>query len=294
MSAFDVLRERIDLVEVAGRFTDLRPSGRAHVGRCPHPNHEDRNPSFHVYPDEGRFYCYGCRSSGDVTDLWASIRGVEPGIGAALDLAREFGVELPSANPDEQEQAEERRRLEAAYLQQAEEAHDALRHLPRIEEFWERRGFGEHLQNRFLLGAAEDGTEATIPFWNRAQVHGVIRRKLQDDAERKYLLPKKDDLLLGHRPLFVPGRVASGMIVVEGYVDALALAALGYGVAAVGGTHPSQEQLEELRRLPGVLYVLPDADEPGRRGGRQLVDKLYPKALLCEPNYEMEDNNRDY
>jgi DNA primase len=75
MSAFDVLRERINLVEVAGRHTDLRLSGRAYVGRCPRPDHEDNNPSFHVYSD-GRFHCYGCGWHGDATDFWAGVKGV--------------------------------------------------------------------------------------------------------------------------------------------------------------------------------------------------------------------------
>ena len=55
------------------------------------------------------------------------------------------------------------------------------------------------------------------------------------------------------------------MFLVEGYVDALALAALGYPAIAVGGTHMSERQLEELRHLPGPIYILPDADESGTR-----------------------------
>jgi DNA primase len=96
---------------------------------------------------------------------------------------------------------------------------------------------------------------------------------------------------LGYRPLFVPSAVKGGMFLVEGYVDALALAALGYGVAAVGGTHTNQEQMEDLRRLPGPLYVLPDADEEGRKAARRLVDQLYPKTMLCPPEYERKVTN---
>ena len=41
-------------------------------------------------------------------------------------------------------------------------------------------------------------------------------------SEPKYLLPKKDDLLFGHRPLFIPGPAHGEVFLVEGYVDALA------------------------------------------------------------------------
>ena len=105
------------------------------------------------------------------------------------------------------------------------------------------------------------------------------------------MLPEKEKLALGHRPLFIPERVREAMFLVEGYVDALALAALGYGAAAVGGTYLNQKQLQELRRLPGQIYVLPDADEEGEKAARRWVEELYPKALLCPPEYERKVTN---
>src|SRR4051812_10536114 len=152
MNPFEILREQADLVELAERRTELRQSGKAYVGRCPHPDHEDRNPSFYVYPDR-RFYCYGCGRHGDVTDLWAAVNNVEPGIKAALDLAREFGIEPPEVNPEAQRLAEERRRREAEYLEAATRAHYGLREHQSVVKWWQRRGFGEGLRQRFLLGA---------------------------------------------------------------------------------------------------------------------------------------------
>jgi hypothetical protein len=48
---------------------ELRPTGRSMVGRCPLPDHDDRNPSFHVYPADDRWHCYGCNRDGDIFDL---------------------------------------------------------------------------------------------------------------------------------------------------------------------------------------------------------------------------------
>jgi DNA primase len=286
VNPFEELRERVDLAELASRYTDLKPSERTFRGCCPHPEHDDEHPSFHVYP-EGRYFCYGCRLHGDVTDLWAAVKGLKPGMEAALDLAREYGVDLPTASPEAKEKAERRRQQEAEYLKQAEEYHEALLRYPSVANWWEGRGFDEGLREKFLLGVAGDGHAATIPFWNRGRVHGIVRRKLE--GEPKYMLPEKEKLALGHRPLFIPERVREGMFLVEGFVDALALAALGYGVAAVGGTHLNQEQLQELKRLPGPLYILPDADEEGEKAARRLVEELYPKAMLCPPEYERKE-----
>ena len=129
-----------------------------------------------------------------MTDLWAAVKGLRPGMEAALDLAREFGVDLPTVSAEAKEKAERRRQLEAEYLRQAEEHHEALSQHPSVVEWWEGRGFYEGLREKFLLGVTDDGARAaTIPFWNRGRVHGIVRRKLEKEPDRKYLLPKKEE-----------------------------------------------------------------------------------------------------
>lgn len=282
MSIFEALREQIGLAELAGQSTDLKSSEKTLRGCCPFPDHQDDAPSFHVYPDE-RFHCFGCRRHGDVTDLWAGVQGIEPGIEAALDLAREFGVELPERDPEAQRKAQERREKEDSYLEQARACHHALDRRPSVREWWEKRGFDIEYQERFLLGTNKGGTAATIPFWHRGRVQGLIHRKFE--GKPKYRYPKVEDFPEGHKPLFIPGPVRAGAYLVEGIVDALALAALGESAVAVGGTGVSSEQLADLRRMPGPLYVLPDADEEGDKAAREWARKLYPKALLCPAEY---------
>ena len=80
-------------------------------------------------------------------------------------------------------------------------------------------------------------------------------------------------------------------MLVEGYVDALALAALGMDAIAVGGTWISEQQLDGLRALPGPIYVMPDNDAEGEKAARRWVEDLYPKAFLCPPAYEEVTND---
>jgi DNA primase len=138
--------------------------------------------------------------------------------------------------------------------------HRALENHPRVREWCEGRGFGRELQKRFLLGATKDGTTVVIPFWHRGRVEGLIRRKLE--GEPRYLNPTSEEFAGGYKPLFTPGPVRAGAVLVEGIVDALANAALGESTIAVGGTGISPRQMAELQRLAGPLYVLPDADAP--------------------------------
>lgn len=58
------LKAQVPIERVIGQYVSLRPSGRTLIGRCCF--HEDRNPSFVVYPETQSFYCYGCQIGGDV------------------------------------------------------------------------------------------------------------------------------------------------------------------------------------------------------------------------------------
>src|SRR6185437_672899 len=67
-------RERIEraknenpIVQLVGRYVELKPSGSNLTGLCPF--HEEKVPSFTVYPNTGKFHCYGCGKHGDVINF---------------------------------------------------------------------------------------------------------------------------------------------------------------------------------------------------------------------------------
>ena len=274
---FDFLRDQVGLDQI------VSANGSSKV-RCVSPSHQDKDPSMQLYDDHA--HCFACGFHADVTGLWQAMRGFDKPIEAALDLAREFAIKLPKANPEARQKACERWDKENLYLQQAKACHGALSRHPHVREWWEARGFGQELRERFLLGTNKDGTAPVIPYWYRGRVQGLIRRKLE--GKPKYLYPKAEEFSGGHRPLFIPASVSAGAFLTEGIVDALALAAIGEGAIAIGGTTISREQLRELDRVPGPLYILPDADEEGEQAAREWARKLYPKALVCPPDYEGE------
>ena len=72
-------REKLDIVEIVSKFVDLQECGTEDrpyfKGLCPF--HNERSPSFIVYPLIQRFYCYGCMpDGGDVVDFVAEIKGI--------------------------------------------------------------------------------------------------------------------------------------------------------------------------------------------------------------------------
>ena len=57
------VRDRVDLVDLVGRFVSLKQAGRNHKGLCPF--HGEKTPSFVVTPDRGTYKCFGCGEGGN-------------------------------------------------------------------------------------------------------------------------------------------------------------------------------------------------------------------------------------
>jgi len=51
-----------DIVDLVGRHVKLRRNGSSFIGLCPF--HNEKTPSFHVYPANGSYYCFGCQVGG--------------------------------------------------------------------------------------------------------------------------------------------------------------------------------------------------------------------------------------
>jgi DNA primase len=274
-SVFEALREEVPigrLIESNGHRKTL----------C--VNHSEKTPSMHVYEDH--VHCFGCGFHGDVVDVWGAQKGIDRPFEAALDLARAFNVRLPEMSEETRRKAQERREKEADDLRLALVCHDALDKHPHVRDWWEARGFGADLRERFLLGANEGGTAAVIPFWHRGRVMGLVRRQLE--REPKYILPKAEEFPEGYRPLFIPAPIKGEVSLAEGYIDALAVAASGRSSIAIGGTDISDAQREELRKVlsdDATIYILPDDDESGREAARVWGRQFFPQARVCPPSY---------
>jgi hypothetical protein len=96
----EAVRDAAPIAEVASRYTKLEPLGGNawFVGRCALLDHEDKSPSFYIYP-LGRWWCYGCGRGGDVVDLEFHCGDYGELWEAMIALAVEYDVELPQ-RPD--------------------------------------------------------------------------------------------------------------------------------------------------------------------------------------------------
>jgi DNA primase len=154
----DEIRDRVDVVAVIGRYMELKRSGRTWKGCCVF--HGERTPSFHVYPEDKHFKCYGCGAYGDVFKFLQQVEGKEfPEV--VRELAREVGVEIPEVEEESAEQ--KRRRKERNEILAASEAAArywaarlSSRYGAAARRYLEERGVSEESIGRFRLGVAAD------------------------------------------------------------------------------------------------------------------------------------------
>jgi len=145
-------------VAVIGRHMDLKRSGRTWKGCCVF--HGEKTPSFHVYPEDKHFKCYGCGEYGDVFKFLQKLTGKEfPEV--VRELAAEVGVEIPETE-EESAEARERRRERNELLGACDAAarYWAARlwsdHGQGARAYLASRGIGEEITKAFRVGVSAD------------------------------------------------------------------------------------------------------------------------------------------
>lgn len=92
------LKSRSDIADVVSSYVGLRHSGRTMSGLCPF--HSDKSPSFHVYPENGSFYCFGCGAGGDVITFVRRIENLDY-MESVRFLAQRAGLNVPEDGADQ-------------------------------------------------------------------------------------------------------------------------------------------------------------------------------------------------
>jgi DNA primase len=147
----------VDIVAVIGRHVELKRSGRTWKGNCVF--HGEKTPSFHVYPEDKHFKCYGCGAYGDVFAFLQRLEGKEfPEVVRAL--AQEVGIEIPESSEEDSSEARARRKERNEILAASEAAARywaarlSSKYGAGARAYLEERGVSEDARARFRLGVA--------------------------------------------------------------------------------------------------------------------------------------------
>ena len=312
----DDLIARADVVEIIGRRIQLKKAGKEFKACCPF--HDEKSPSFTVSSAKGFYHCFGCGAHGtaigflmeydhmsfvDAIESLASTMGVEVPRDASDKPARRYD-ELFALTVS----------LEQHWQANLRDHPPALDYVKKrgVDSATARRfgiGYSSDSWNQVLdkFGATPEATE-------RLLATGVIIRKdngkhydrfrdrimfpIRDsrgrtigfggralgDGEPKYL--NSPETVLFHKGRELYGlyearqalRQIDQLVVVEGYMDVVALARHGIDFAvATLGTATTADHLNRLFRLTENVVFSFDGDRAGRKAAWRALENALPQ-----------------
>ena len=261
------IRQRVDLLEVVSAHVALKRAGRQYKGLCPF--HVEKTPSFHVDPERGLWYCFGCHLGGTVFDFVMRVEGLT--FPEALEaLAARAGVALPRP-AEEREALSEReamlRALDAAAGFFRAELEGVRGRVARA--YLAQRGVDDETARRFGLGYAPAAWDALL---------GALRARgfAVELLERVGLVqPREGGPGRGHYDMF-RHRLIFPIHDLQGRV-------VGFGGRALDDAVPKYLNSRESPAFNKgrLLYGLPQAREAIREVGEAVVVEGYMDVLAC-------------
>ena len=97
---------RVDMAEVASDFLTLKKSGSGYMCNCPF--HQEKTPSFHIYPARNIYKCFGCGKGGGVVSFLKEKEGMSF-MEAIQYLANKYHVTLHDQAVEETDEQRRKR-----------------------------------------------------------------------------------------------------------------------------------------------------------------------------------------
>jgi len=305
----DTLLARVDIVDVIDRRVPLKKAGQNYQACCPF--HSEKTPSFTVSPTKQFYHCFGCGAHGTALGFLMEYEHMSfPDAVAAL--AQDAGLPIPES-AQEPDRPKPPPALWDALEQAAQFYKQQLKQSSRAIDYLKRRGLTGAIAARYGIGYAPDGwsplkqvfpdytadalaasglvidgdnrrydrfrDRIMFPIRNvKGQIVGFGGRVL-DQGEPKYLNSPETPLF--HKGSEIYGlfearaaiKAAGRAIVVEGYMDVVALAQHGveFAVATLGTATTPIHARTLLRHTDRLIYAF-DGDNAGRKAAWRALE----------------------
>jgi DNA primase len=265
--AVSEIRDRLDIVDLVQSYVpSLKRAGRSSKGLCPF--HQEKTPSFVVFPDSQNFHCFGCGKGGDLFTFYMLVEHVEFRE-ALTELASRAGVTLDAAAPVNPERDEHRNRLVEINELAATFFSHVLKQSPEGaagREIVASRQISAEMVDRFSLGFAPDS-------WDRLLTFLQSRNFSPDDAFEAGLLQKRDSGGYYDRfrnRLMFPIRDRAGSVV-------------GFGGRVVGDAQPKYLNSPQtpIFDKSSLVYALDRAKDAIRKSGEVVIVEGYMDVIAA-------------
>ncbi len=308
------LLHRVDIVDVIERYVPLKKGGANYSACCPF--HTEKTPSFTVSPTKQFYHCFGCGVHGNAISFLIEYQGLGY-IEAVKDLAESVGMKMPEFEPRTRKPESGpdlyaiMERACDYYREQLKNAPRAIEYLKGrgvTGKIAARFGIGyapdgwQNLESVFPdygdkalkeAGLVVDGEggrrydrfrdRIMFPILNQRGSVIAFGGRVLGEGEPKYLNSPETPLFEKGRELYGlvqarPAiRAAGRAIVVEGYMDVVALAQHGidYAVATLG-TATSATHIQKLLRQTDEVVFCFDGDAAGRKAAWHALEVSLP------------------
>ena len=305
------LLHRIDVVDLIDGYVHLKKAGANYAACCPF--HNEKTPSFTVSPSKQFYHCFGCGAHGTAIGFLMEYSGLgfvdaikELSSRAGMQMPEEDN-RRPDNGPRITTLTDVMARAAKYYYEQlklSETAIDYLKGRGLSGEIAQKFGIGYapdgwqnleaafedysgvELQQAGLVIKNEQGRlydrfrdRVMFPIMNQKGEVIAFGGRVMGDGEPKYLNSPET-------PLFEKGREVFGLpqaraalrekntvIVVEGYMDVVALAQHGVGnaVATLGTATTATHVQKLLRQVDRIVYCF-DGDKAGRKAAWRALE----------------------
>ena len=312
-SFIDELIARNPIEDVVGQYVSLKRSGSNMFGLCPF--HGEKTASFSVAPDKGIYYCFGCHKGGGAVNFMMEVEGLSyPDAVRALAKRAGMTVPEDEQYQSRYRQQERLWALmkEAARYFHAQLyspagaeglAYAQKRGMPKgtlttfgigfapntwsgLTDAMKKKGYtDQELIDAGLV--SQKGNRIFDRFRNRLMfpiidVRGNIigfGGRVMDDSTPKYLNSPETLIFNKRKNLFGLNLAKKSklgyLILVEGYMDAIALHQYGFDCAVASlGTSLTEEHAVLLSRYTEQVVLIYDGDEAGQRATRRAIPML--------------------
>ncbi len=317
-SFVDELIARNPIEDVVGQYVNLKRSGANMFGLCPF--HGEKTASFSVAPDKGIYYCFGCHKGGGVINFMMEIEGLTypdavrslaKRVGMQIpedeqyqsryrhqerlwalskEAARFFNAQLYLPAGAEGLAYAQRRGMPKSTLTKfgvgfAPNAWSALTDAMRKKGYTDQELIDAGL-------VSEKGGRIYDRFRNRLMFPIIDVRgnvigfggRVMDDSTPKYLNSPETVIFNKRKNLFalnLAKKTKLGyLILVEGYMDAVALHQYGFDCAVASlGTSLTEEHAVLISRYTEQVVLIYDGDEAGQRATRRAIPILEKAGL---------------
>jgi DNA primase len=180
------LLARVDIVDVVGKYVQLKKGGANYMGLCPF--HNEKSPSFTVSPTKQFYHCFGCGAHGTAIGFLMEYSGLGY-VDAIKDLAMDNGMIVPEDDKLLPAQRAEVTAKSLALSDVMTKAGEYYRQQLRVAEnaiaYLKKRGLSGEIAARFGLGYAPEAWDGLRTVFSDYSAHAL--------AEAGMVIDKSDD-----------------------------------------------------------------------------------------------------